>query len=273
MQGTSVSLPKNGLVTAHDVPPADPALLAAAKEICLEAGQFTLQHFRDLELSVEHKGDGTPVTIADLGAERLMRERIAELYPEDTIVGEEEETFEGTSQRRWVVDPIDGTFSFTYGVALYCNLLYVEDEHGPAVGVINIPAIGEICAAGRGLGATLNDVACRVSDRRELRGSLLTTSAFEHWDPDMLGRVREAGIHMRTWGDGFGYVLVASGRAEAMVDPEISVWDIAPCRVIIPEAGGRCSSFDGVDALEVPDFVATNGAMHETVLEMLNGST
>jgi histidinol phosphatase-like enzyme (inositol monophosphatase family) len=264
---------QNGHVTQNDrVPPADPALLAAATEICLEAGRFTLRHFRDLELSVEHKGDGTPVTIADLGAERLMRERIGALFPEDSIVGEEEEAFEGTSGRRWVVDPIDGTSAFTYGVALYCNLLYVEDEWGPAVGVINIPAIGEVCAAGRGLGATLNDAPCRVSEQSDLKGSLLTTSGFEHWDPDMLARARESGMKMRTWGDGFGYALVATGRAEAMVDPEISVWDIAPCRVIIPEAGGRCSSLSGVDSLEVPDFVATNGRMHDTVLEMLCGA-
>jgi histidinol phosphatase-like enzyme (inositol monophosphatase family) len=262
---------QNGRVTS-DVPPVDPALLTAATEICLEAGRFTLQHFRDLELSVDHKGDGTPVTAADLGAERLMRERIAALYPDDTIVGEEEEDFEGTSARRWVIDPIDGTYAFTFGVALYCNLLYVEDEWGPAVGIINIPAIGEVCAAGRGLGATLNDVPCRVSDRDGLKGALLTTSAFEHWDADMLARVRESGMMMRTWGDGFGYTLVATGRAEAMVDPEINVWDIAPCRVIIPEAGGTCSSISGVDALEVPDFVATNGRLHDSVLEMLNGS-
>ncbi len=259
-------------VNAHDVPPADRALLEAATEICLEAGRFTLEHFRDVELRVDHKGDGTPVTEADLGAERLVRERIAELYPDDTILGEEEETFEGTSSRRWVVDPIDGTYTFTCGVPLYCNLLYVEDEHGPAVGVINVPAIGEVCAAGRGLGATLNGVPCHVSDRTELQGALLTTSGFDHWDPDVLARVQASGIRMRTWGDGFGYVLVASGRAEVMVDPEISVWDIAPCRVILPEAGGSATSFAGVDALEVPDFVATNGHLHDEVLGILNGT-
>ncbi len=244
-------------------------LLAAATEICLEAGRFTLRHFRDVELDIEHKSDGSPVTAADRGAERLIRERIHALYPDDTVIGEEEEDFEGTSGRRWVIDPIDGTSTFTHGVGLYCNLLYVEDEWGPSVGIINIPAIGEICAAGRGLGATLNDAPCHVNTRTETKGALLTSSGFDHWDADMLGRVHASGMMLRTWGDGFGYALVASGRAEAMVDPEINVWDIAPCRVIIPEAGGRCTSIDGTDALEVPNFVATNGHLHETVLELL----
>src|SRR5690606_1786620 len=111
-----------------------------------------------------------PVTAADRGAERMIRERIHALYPDDTVVGEEEDDYEGTSGRRWVIDPIDGTTTFTHGVGLYCNLLYVEDEWGPAVGVINIPAIGELCAAGRGLGATINDAPCHVSSRTEVQG-------------------------------------------------------------------------------------------------------
>jgi len=250
--------------------PTDPDLLRIATDICLEAGRFTQAAFRDPDLVVDLKGDGSPVTAIDMGAERLMRERIHQHFPHDSIVGEEEDDHHGISGRRWVIDPIDGTFTFTHGVALYCNLLYVEDEAGPAVGVINIPGVNEIVAAGRGLGATVNGVTCRVSDRAELAGAVLTTSGFDHWDPDTLARVRASGLSMRTWGDGYGYGLVASGRAHAMVDPEISVWDIAPCRVIIPEAGGRCSSFAGVDALEVSDFVATNGHLHDQVLALLN---
>ncbi len=251
--------------------PTGPELLRISIDICLEAGRFTQLGFRDPHLVVDFKGDGSPVTAIDLGAERLMRERIHEHFPNDSIVGEEEDDHHGSSGRRWIIDPIDGTSSFTHGVALYCNLLYVEDEAGPAVGVINIPGVNEIVAAGRGLGATLNGEPCTVSDRTELAGAVLTTSGFDHWDPDALARVRHSGIQMRTWGDGYGYGLVASGRAHAMVDPEISVWDIAPCRVIIPEAGGRCSSFDGRDELHVENFVATNGHLHDQVLALLNG--
>ncbi len=251
--------------------PVDPSLVDFATEIALEAGRYTLEHFRSLELVIQFKGDGSPVTAVDLGAERLLRERIHAAYPHDSIVGEEEDDHHGTSGRRWIIDPIDGTSSFTHGVALYCNLVYLEDEEGPAVGVINVPGVSEVCSAGRGRGATLNGVPCHVSDRTELAGACLTTSGFSHWDRDALLRLHASGMMMQTWGDGYGYALVASGRAHAMVDPEISVWDIAPCRVIIPEAGGRCSSFDGRTDLDVPDFLATNGALHDEVLAILNG--
>ena len=251
--------------------PTDQELLRIATDICLEAGRFTHQAFQDPHLVVRLKVDGSPVTAIDMGAERLMRERIHQYFPHDSIVGEEEDDHHGHSGRRWIIDPIDGTFTFTRGVGLYCNLLYVEDESGPAVGVINIPGMNELVAAGRGLGATLNGEPCHVSERTELAGAVLTTSGFDHWDPDALARVRRSGMAMRTWGDGYGYGLVASGRAHAMVDPEISIWDIAPCRVIIPEAGGRCTSFSGRDELQVDDFVATNGHLHDQVLALLNG--
>ena len=252
-------------------PPADQFLVDFATDIALEAGRLTLESFRDYELDIEHKSDGSPVTAVDLAVERLLRERILEAFPEDSVVGEEEEDHHGTSGRRWIIDPIDGTSTFTHGVALYCNLIYVEDEHGPAVGVINIPGIGELVAAGRNLGATLNGRSCHVSSHDDTPGACVTTSGFGHWDRDALLRLHASGMMMRTWGDGYGYALVASGRAEAMVDPEISVWDIAPCRVIIPEAGGRCTSFSGEDSLDVEDFVASNGHLHDVVLEIMNG--
>lgn len=258
----------------HDEPvttPVDPALVSFATEIALEAGRYTLKYFQTLEFEIEHKVDGSEVTAIDKGAERLIRERIGAAFPHDTIVGEEEDDHIGTSGRKWIIDPIDGTSTFTHGVPLYCNLVYLEDEDGPAVGVINIPGVGEVCAAGRGLGATLNGHPCHVSDRVEVAGALLTTSGFGHWDRDALLRLHSSGMMMRTWGDGFGYALVASGRAEAMVDPQISPWDIAPCRVIIPESGGRCGGFDDVDSNDVPNFVATNGRLHEAVLSIMNG--
>lgn len=252
-----------------DAPPVDPELLAFATEIVRRAGEFTLTHFRSAELHIERKDDGSPVTIADQGAERLLRADIAARFPDDAILGEEHGEDGGTSGRRWVIDPIDGTEAFTHGVGLYSNLLYLEDEHGPAVGVINVPALGEIVYAGRGLGCFLNGLACSVSDTAAVRGSLLTTSSFEHWDPHMLGRLHGSGMRMKTWGDGFGYMLVASGRAEAMVDPAVKEWDIAPCRVIIPEAGGRFTALDGSEDLSRGDAIATNGRLHDEITALL----
>src|SRR5699024_2569032 len=119
---------------------ADPELLQTAVDFLREAGEFTLRHFRNPEVEVESKGDGTPVTIADRGAERLLRERIEAAFPDDGILGEEEAEKIGTSGRRWIIDPIDGTKAFTHGVPLYSNLLAIEDGDGVGIGVINLPA-------------------------------------------------------------------------------------------------------------------------------------
>jgi len=252
-------------------PTASPSDLEFAVDVVRQAGEFTMTHFRAAELEIITKADGSPVTLADQGAEKLMRRLVAGRFPDDAILGEEEGEVAGTSGRRWVIDPIDGTEAFTHGVALYSNLLYLEDEHGPAIGVINIPAIGEMIWAGRGLGCFLNGIPCRVSSKSDLQGGVLSTSGFDYWDPAMLGRVRDSGLKMRTWGDGYGYLLVASGRIEVMVDPAINFWDIAPCLVIIPEAGGTLSRVDGATGVELTSCVATNGHVHADAVAVLNG--
>lgn len=251
--------------------PASTADLEFATDVVRQAGEFTMTHFRAAELEIIRKADGSPVTLADQGAEDLMRRLIHERYPDDSILGEEHGEHQGTSGRRWVIDPIDGTEAFTHGVALYSNLLYLEDEHGPAVGVINVPAVGEMVWAGRGLGCFLNGIPCRVSSKADLDGSVLSTSGFDYWDPAMLARVRESELKMRTWGDGYGYLLVASGRIEVMVDPAINFWDIAPCTVIIPEAGGTLSRVDGATDVELTSCVATNGHVHAAAIDVLVG--
>ncbi len=251
-------------------PPVERSLLDEAVEITREAGRITLRWFRDDGLSVEHKGDGTPVTDADRAAERFIRSELGSRYPEDGILGEEEEETPGTSGRQWVIDPIDGTKAFTHGVPLYCNLLALDDERGPAVGVINIPALGETVAAGRGLGCFCNGERVQVSDRTELDGSYLTTSGFTPWDDRALLAVKSSGLKLRTWGDAYGYALVATGRVEAMVDPELAQWDVAPMPVILSEAGGRFTDYDGVVSVHSGTGVATNGHLHEKVLRLLN---
>jgi histidinol phosphatase-like enzyme (inositol monophosphatase family) len=254
-------------------PMTEPALnsdLEFAVDVVRQAGELTMTHFRAAELEIIRKADGSPVTLADQGAEDLMRRLISARFPDDGILGEEDGETAGTSGRRWVIDPIDGTDAFTHGVALYTNLLYLEDEHGPAVGVINVPAIGEMCWAGRGLGCFLNGIPCRVSSKADLDGSVLSTSGFDYWDVDMLAAARQSGLKMRTWGDGYGYLLVASGRIEVMVDPAINFWDIAPCLVIIPEAGGTMSRLDGATGVELTSCIATNGLVHDEVIRKLH---
>ena len=250
-------------------PTADPIDLAFAIELAEDAGASTLAWFQSATLAVERKGDGSPVTAADLAAEALVRERLAATHPGDGIIGEEDDDVDGSTGRRWVVDPIDGTKAFTKGVPLYATLIALIDDHGPAVGVIHLPALGETIAAGRGLGCTFNGAPCRVSEHDTLDGAYATTSGFGYWPSAALQWVLNSDVVFRTWGDAYGYALVATGRAEAMIDPLANPWDIAPMAVIIPEAGGRFSNFDGV---EQPDSwnrnsgVATNGLLHDDLI-------
>jgi histidinol-phosphatase len=253
-------------------PPVDRALLDEAVALARGAGQVTLEWFRNPDLAVERKGDGTPVTAADRAAERYLREQLAAHHPDDAVLGEEEAPTAGTSGRRWVLDPIDGTKAFTHGVPLYSNLLALEDEHGPAIGVINLPALDETVYAGRGLGCFCNDRPARVSDHAELAGAYLTTSSFGPWEDTALARCRAVeDLALRTWGDGYGYALVATGRAEAMVDPVVEYYDVAPMAVILQEAGGRFTDYTGTVTAAGGDGVATNGRLHDAVLALLTG--
>jgi histidinol phosphatase-like enzyme (inositol monophosphatase family) len=253
-------------------PPAcDPALLDDVVAIAREAGESTLRWFRADDLAVERKADGTPVTAADRAAEALVRRRIAEGYPDDGVVGEEEAPTPGTSGRRWIVDPIDGTKAFTRGVPLYTTLLAVEDAHGVAAGAIVVPALGEAVWAGRGLGCWHDGRPCRVSTTASFDEAYLTASSYSHWPEDMLLAVRRSGMETRTWGDGYGYLLVATGRMDVMVDPVVEPYDVAAMPVVLAEAGGRFTDLAGRDRFDGGSGVATNGVLHDDVLALLRG--
>jgi histidinol-phosphatase len=245
------------------------ALLEEAVALTRQAGELTLGYFRTAALAVDWKSDGTPVTEADRMAERLIREELESRHPGDGILGEEESEKPSETGRRWIIDPIDGTKAFTHGVALYSNLLALEDERGIALGVINMPALGETVYAARGLGCHHNGAPAQVSKREELAGSYLTTCSFSDWDEAALLGVKRAGIELRTWGDGYGYALVATGRAEAMVDTEAALYDLAPMPVIIEEAGGRFTDLSGAPRPDGGDGLATNGRIHEALRALL----
>lgn len=252
------------------MPPITQADLDEAVRIARRAGELTLEWFRSPTLDVDCKDDGTPVTEADRAAERLVREAIREHWPADAVTGEEEVDQPGTSGRTWIIDPIDGTKAFTRGVPLYTNLLAMNDEEGPAIGVINVPALGLTVWAGRGLGCFENGVPARVSDRSELQGAYLCTCGFDQWsDADLLA-VKSAGVALRTWGDGYGYVLAATGRIDAMVDPQVAAWDVAPAPVILAEAGGRFTDLTGAERIDGGTGIASNGHLHEALLALFN---
>lgn len=246
------------------------ALLDLAVDLARQAGDLTLRWFRTVDLAVTRKSDGTPVTAADRAAESFVRAELERLRPEDGVVGEEEAERPGTSGVRWYVDPLDGTKAFTHGVPLYSTLLAAYDEHGPAVGVIHLPALRETIYAGRGRGCFCNGRPARVSETSEVKGAYLTTSGFDYWPDAALAAVKASGLVMRTWGDAYGYALVATGRADVMVDPTAAIWDLAPMAVIIPEAGGRFTDLSGESRADGGSGVASNGPLHDSVLPLLN---
>ncbi len=258
-------------------PPVDPVLLEQAVEWAQAAGELTLRWYNHPELDVHHKHDGSPVTEADRAAEQLLRDLITAAHPDDTVRGEEHDDVVGGSGRTWVIDPIDGTRAFSRGVGTYSNLLFLADEHGPAVGVVNLPALGETVAAGRGLGCFSGGVRCSVSDTDDLAGAHLSCTSLDEWSGERFARVVDAGVHLRTWGDAYGYALVASGRIDGMCDPALAWWDIAPLLVILPEAGGRITSWVGGDpatpSIDHPEYefsaIASNGALHDRLVELL----
>jgi histidinol-phosphatase len=253
-------------------PPIDQRTVDTALALAREAGDRTLRWFRSRLLTVERKDDGTPVTAADRDAERYLREQLAVHFPDDGVLGEEEAPTPGTSGRRWILDPIDGTKAFTCGVPLYSNLVALEDEHGIAVGVINLPALGESVWAGRGLGCHSDRGPAAVSDHVGLDGAYVMSSSFSHWPPGRVAALEAAGALMRTWGDGYGYALVATGRVAAMVDPVVAPYDVGPMPVIMAEAGGRFTDLDGDTGIEGGSGLATNAHVHQELLAVLRGA-
>lgn len=247
--------------------------MADAARIAAEAAELTLQWFQADDLGVEHKRDGTEVTEADRAAEAHVRAQVQQHHPDDTVIGEEAGTTDGTSGRRWIVDPIDGTASFVRGVPLYSSLLAVFDEHGPAIGIVSIPALGETLVAGRGRGCLHNGRPVSVSSIDTVAGSCVSTSAFDGswWPRTALLELSNSGAKTRTWGDGYGYFLVATGRIEAMVDPSLYTYDIAAMLTVIPEAGGTLTTWNGdTELADEVGWLATNGHIHDELRDILN---
>ncbi len=251
-------------------PPVPETLVEEAAYLAHRAGRLTLDWYES-NAEVGTKGDGSPVTEADRSAERWLRDELADRYPHDSVVGEEFGNTEGAASRTWYIDPIDGTQSFIRGVPLFATLLALEDRHGMAIGIIDLPALGKTVTAGRGVGCFLNDRKVEVSGRTTLAGSVLCVSGFDLIPDGIAGCLLDSGLIVRGWGDAYGYALVAEGRVEAMFDPVVKPWDIAPMAVIIPEAGGRFTAIDGGDSIHTGTGLATNGTLHDQFLSIVTG--
>jgi histidinol-phosphatase len=250
------------------------SVLDFAVDAAREAGELTLRYFQT-DTPVELKADRSPVTAADRGAEELLRARIERAFPTHGIVGEEHGTKSGSEPARWILDPIDGTFSFVCGVPLFAVLVGFEWEGSAVVGVIHMPALSEMVSAARGLGCTWNGRRARVSDRSTLSDARLVYASAK-WPAENgrgpeFSRLLAACGKDRGWCDAYGYALVATGRAEIALDPVMALWDTAALYPVVTEAGGTLTDWNGIATHTAPEAIATNGRLLEPVLQTLRG--
>lgn len=231
-----------------------------------EAGDISRRYFDAQDLDVDTKADGSPVTVADRTIELRLREAVSAEFADDGFLGEEFPDTEGSSGFRWIVDPIDGTKSFVRGVPLYANLIALQEGDEIVFGLINLPSAGILVHAEKGKGCWRNGTRVSVSDRPSLDGAYVMATWLEDWDPSVIADLHSQNVVLRTWGDAFGYAMVACGHADAVVDYTARTFDLAPMPVILAEAGGRFTSLDGRSVFDAGNGIASNGLIHDMLL-------
>jgi histidinol-phosphatase len=248
-------------------------LLEFAVEVAWRAGRITLAHYQT-GIAAETKPDASPVTIADRAAEQRARELIETRFPHDGIVGEEFGVVRGDAERRWILDPIDGTRTFLRGVPFFGCLLALEEAGEAVLGVMYFPALDETVYAARGEGCWWNGRRALVSDETTLDHALVLTTDVENIERQQLeagwNRVRSRAALVRTWGDCYGHALVATGRAEAMFDPVMSIWDAAALQPIVEEAGGVFTDWNGNATHNGGSAVSTNTALARDIRTLIS---
>jgi histidinol phosphatase-like enzyme (inositol monophosphatase family) len=249
-----------------------PSFLEFALDAAWQAGRITLGYFQmnAAAIAAERKADNSPVTIADRQAEQKLRDLIGRYWPAHGVIGEEFGESAGESSYTWILDPIDGTKSFITGVPFYGVLLALVQEGRPLLGIAHFPALNETVYAAQGVGCYWNGRRVHVSTVDSLANAVLLTSELNSlavgpraaaWQ-----RLVGATYFQRTWGDAYGYALVATGRAEIMLDPWMAVWDCGPLQVILEEAGGTFTDWQGNPTIYAGESIATNGALFDQVM-------
>jgi histidinol-phosphatase len=243
--------------------------------IAYRAGRITLSYF-NTGVHADFKSDNTPVTIADRAAENFIREEIARVYPGHAVVGEEYgETTEINQPYRWIIDPIDGTKSFMRGVPLYGVLIGLEINGFVRVGAAYFPALDEMLCAADGLGCWWNGRRACVSEVAAMDKACVCFTSWKNFGTRNAGvftRLSEAAYVLRGWSDAYGYLLVATGRAEAMLDPVMKIWDCGPFPVLLRESGGFFGNWKGIEGHTHGEGLACNMALKPQLVELLRGA-
>lgn len=251
-------------------------LLDFTTELAYRAGRITLGYF-NVGIRPDYKADDTPVTAADRAAETFIRDELGKKFPTHAILGEEfGETASQDSAMRWIIDPIDGTKSFMRGVPLYAVLIGLEIEGTVRVGAAYFPGTDEMLCAAEGEGAWWNGRRAHVSEISSLEQAWVCFTNIRNmskygraaaWE-----RINARAYAARGWSDAYGYLAVATGRAEAMLDPVMAVWDCGPFPVIFKEAGGYFGSWDGREGHTYKEALACNAALLPELLKIIASS-
>ena len=248
--------------------------LAFAHDVADRAAEIGLGFFHG-GFEVMTKPDSTPVTEADLAIEAMVRERIADEFPSDDVLGEEQGGSDAGG-RTWILDPIDATKNFALGIQIWGTLLALRVENDLKVAVVSAPALGERYAAMRDEGAALNGTPIRVSQVTRVADAHVLYAGMKTFlrpprNEAVLELVAE-GSRTRGFGDFWGHVLVARGAAELMMEPELNVWDYAAPQLVTEEAGGRVTTLDGGPTVDGGSVLTTNGILHADVVRRLTAT-
>jgi histidinol-phosphatase len=244
------------------------------------ADDITMRRFRSLDLRVEAKPDLTPVSDADLAVEESLRNVLSRARPRDAMLGEEYGRT-GSSQRCWVIDPIDGTKNYVRGVPVWATLIGLMDEDEVIVGVVSAPALSRRWWAARDGGAwtgrsMTKAAACRVSSVANLSDASFSYSGVPGWEEagllnEFLGLTRKV-WRTRAYGDFWSHMLVAEGAVDISAEPKVNLWDLAALQIILEEAGGAFTDLAGTPRPDCGSAVCTNGLLHSEVLSLLAGT-
>lgn len=249
-------------------------MLDVAIDAAKKAGELAHKYYKS-QPKIRYKADKTPVTRADLEAEKLIRRIIGRNFPNHAIVGEEFGKHDTNSKYQWVIDPIDGTRYFAHHFPYWGVLLALLENGQPIIGIANLPEMSMFAIAQKGKGAFINDEKIHVSKEKNLQNASAVNGSIKYFQQkNILNNLVELykkaqGAHLGL-GSIYAYILVASGEMEINVDPVSEIYDIAAPKLIIEEAGGKFTDFNGTDSLYSGSFVATNGLLHEQVLKLLN---